>query len=145
MAKKELFKPRSLGFLMGKLNAFPVDRQGFDLESIKKAIAVLERGTGLVMFPEGTRSKDGILQEGKIGVGMLARKVVVPIVPAYLANTKKAWFNLARGKRLIARMGPPMTANWIEERANNKEGYKEITEELMKRIALLGTQVESGG
>jgi 1-acyl-sn-glycerol-3-phosphate acyltransferase len=134
MAKKELFEVPIQGKFIAKVNAYPVDRFGFDLEVIKTSIKYLKEGKALIMFPEGTRSKDGQIKEGKIGVGMLARKAGVPIVPAYIANTKKAWWNFLKGKRMITRFGQIIPADWINSRENSKEGYKEITDLLMQRI-----------
>ncbi len=134
MAKKELFEVPIQGPLIAKVNAFPVDRFGFDLDVIKTSISLLKEGKPLIMFPEGTRSKDGVIKEGKIGVGMLARKAGVPIVPAYLENTRKAWWNLFKGKRMITRFGEIIDADWINSRPKNKDGYKEITDLLMERI-----------
>lgn len=137
MAKKELFDIPVEGWLIKKLNAFPVDRFGLDLAAIKKSIEALESGRVLVMFPEGTRSKDGKLQDGKIGVGMLARKAGVPIVPVYIENSKKAWFNFITGKRFTVKFGDPITADWIKAQDNSKIGYKSIADEVMCRIAEL--------
>jgi 1-acyl-sn-glycerol-3-phosphate acyltransferase len=137
MAKKELFKIPIEGWLIKHLNAFPVDRFGFDLAVIKKSLEILDSGKALVMFPEGTRSKDGKIREGKIGIGMLARKAGVPIVPVYIVNSKKAWFNFLTSKRFVTRFGPLIDAEWIKAQENSKEGYKAITDEVMKRIVEL--------
>ena len=72
--------------------------------------------------------------EGKIGVGMLAYKAGVPIVPAYIENTKKAWWNLLKGKRMKVKFGDVIDADWIQSVPGSKEGYKQITELLMQRI-----------
>jgi 1-acyl-sn-glycerol-3-phosphate acyltransferase len=137
MAKRELFKTFLLRNLIGRLNAFPVNRGVLDIDAIKQAIAVLGEGKILLMFPEGTRSKDGQLREGKLGAGLLARKAGVPIVPVYLFNTTDAWQNLFRGKRLTILYGKPIAAEWIDGREDSKTGYKEITDELMRRIKAL--------
>ena len=137
MAKKELFKPFLLGKFISKVNAFPVDRFGFDLEVIKVSIGLLKEGRALIMFPEGTRSTDGRIKNGKIGVGMLARKAVVPIVPVYLGNTRKAWWNLLLGRRMVIRFGDAIESEWIEAQPNSKEGYKLITDRLMELIRSL--------
>jgi 1-acyl-sn-glycerol-3-phosphate acyltransferase len=139
MAKKELFKPFILGWFISRVNAFPVDRFGFDLEVIRKSLYVLEEGKALIMFPEGTRSRDGDVGEGKIGVGMLARKARVPIVPTFLENSRKAWWNFLTGKRLKVIFGPIMTLEWINSKENSKAGYKEITDELTRRIRAIKT------
>lgn len=142
MAKKELFEVPIQGQLIRRVNAFPVDRFGFDIEVIKKSISFLKEGKALIMFPEGTRSKDGIIKEGKIGVGMLARKAGVPIVPAYIENTNKSFCNFLKGKRMITRFGAPIEAEWINSRPNNKAGYKEISDLLMERIRALQAEKE---
>jgi 1-acyl-sn-glycerol-3-phosphate acyltransferase len=134
MAKKELFKSFFLGWFIKRVNAFPVDRFGFDLEVIKKSISLLKQGKALIMFPEGTRSKDGQIMEGKIGVGMLAHKAGVPIVPVYMENTKKAWMNLFLGKRMKVSFGEVIDKDWICSRPGTKEGYSEITSLLMAKI-----------
>ncbi len=81
MAKEELFHIPLLGNIFYKLNAFPVKRNSGDLGAIKRAMAILKEGQALVLFPEGTRSKDGKLQEAKDGVALLAKKTGATIVP----------------------------------------------------------------
>jgi 1-acyl-sn-glycerol-3-phosphate acyltransferase len=71
-----------LGKLITALNSIPVDRGSSDVSSFKKALKVLEKGSPLLVFPEGTRSLDGSLQSAKAGVGLLAIKAKVPILPA---------------------------------------------------------------
>ncbi|MCD6162155.1 MAG: 1-acyl-sn-glycerol-3-phosphate acyltransferase [candidate division Zixibacteria bacterium] len=134
MAKKELLKPFILGRLLTKLNAFPVDRFGFDIDVIKKSILFLKQGKALIMFPEGTRSSDGRVMEGKIGVGMLACKAETPIVPAYIENTKRAWWNFLLGKKMKISFGRIIDSEWIKSCGKSKTGYKIVTDELMKRI-----------
>jgi len=134
MAKKELFKPFLLGHLLPRVNAFPVDRFNFDLDVIKKSITFLKEGKALIMFPEGTRSTNGQIMDGKIGVGMLAQKTGAPIVPVYLENTKKAWWNLFMGKRMKVAFGRIIDSGWIKSQVHSKEGYKTITNELMNRL-----------
>ena len=141
MAKKELFESALLGRFIARVNAFPVDRFNFDIDVIRKSISFLREGKVLIMFPEGTRSKDGQIKEAKTGVGMLAKKAGVAIVPVYLQNTRKAWWNFIEGKRMIIAFGPPLSADWIKSRPPGKAGYREITDELMRRIVNLKRQV----
>ena len=77
----ELFEVPLFGGLIRKLHAFPVKRNSGDLGAIKKAMAILGEGHALVLFPEGRRSKDGKLQEGKDGVSLLAKKTGATIIP----------------------------------------------------------------
>ena len=142
MAKKELFKSLLMRSILSRLNTLPVDRFGFDMEVIKKSLAVLRQGGALVMFPEGTRSKNGKIHEGKIGVGMLAKKAAVPIVPACIENSKKAWLNFFQGKRLSVIFGKVVEVEWINAMQNSKNGYEEIADEVMKRIKTLKQEID---
>ena len=72
MAKSELFKLPVLGFLIRRVGAFPVKRGTADRTALRKAVELLESGEIVGMFPEGTRSLDGKLQEPELGVGMIA-------------------------------------------------------------------------
>ncbi len=143
MAKKELFEPFLLGHLISRVNAFPVDRFNFDLDAIKKSISFLKKGKALIMFPEGTRSANGQIKDGKIGAGMLAQKAGVSIVPVYIENTKKAWWNLFLGKRMKVTFGRIIDSGWICSQAHSKEGYKIITDKLMNRLKELQTAAKT--
>jgi len=73
MAKEELFRIPLFGRLIRGLNARPVRRDGSDTRALKAALAQLQEGHALLVFPEGTRGEEGQpLREGKPGVGMLA-------------------------------------------------------------------------
>lgn len=80
-AKEELFKIPVLGFIIKKLNAFPVSRGKSDRAALKKSVEILEDGNTLVIFPEGTRSKTdelGEFQEGASFIAMKANAIIVP-------------------------------------------------------------------
>ncbi|MDP8233865.1 MAG: lysophospholipid acyltransferase family protein [Candidatus Saelkia tenebricola] len=92
MAKKELFSfNRFFGGFISSVGAFPVNRGKVSKDTIKKAIAVLNSGRALIMFPEGGRSKDGSIQEGEPGCVWLARLTGVLIVPAKIYGSDKAF------------------------------------------------------
>jgi 1-acyl-sn-glycerol-3-phosphate acyltransferase len=81
MAKKELFNNIILKFLLPLAGAFPVNRQEADLIAIKKAYLVLKEGNVLGLFPEGTRSRNGIMQKAYNGAALIAVRSGVPILP----------------------------------------------------------------
>ena len=64
MAKKEVFNSRVLGEVVSFLNAFPVNRDSLDRKGIKNSIGILNSDEVLCMFPEGTRSTEGVIKEG---------------------------------------------------------------------------------
>jgi 1-acyl-sn-glycerol-3-phosphate acyltransferase len=90
MARRTLFVG-TFGRLIRSVNAFPVDRDRADLQAVREAIGLLERGRCLLIFPEGTRSRDGRLAPMRSGFGMLARRTGAPIVPVYIDGAFRAW------------------------------------------------------
>jgi len=99
MAKAELFNNPFAGALLSAVHAFPVRRQISDIRAIREAIRRVRSGDGLLIFPEGGRSQDGTIGRGREGIGFLAEKLNVPIVPAYIDGTGRV---MPRGSRRIA-------------------------------------------
>ncbi len=90
MAKKELFKIPLLGPLIKALGAYPVDRGGGDVGSIKKTIALVEEGELVGIFPQGHRHSgvDPRTTEIKHGVGMVAYHTKACVLPVFIDNKK---------------------------------------------------------
>ena len=90
MAKKELFSNPMMRFLLAGYGVHPLDRTGADLRALNRAKSQLTvEGRVIILFPEGTRSRNQILQSGKPGVAHLASITGAPIVPFGLAGTSK--------------------------------------------------------
>ncbi|MDR3112262.1 MAG: 1-acyl-sn-glycerol-3-phosphate acyltransferase [Elusimicrobiota bacterium] len=89
MAKRELFNIPVFGWLISQTNAFPVKRGATDIPAMRNAFSLLENGHLLLMFPEGTRSKDGKISKARAGVGMVSCNAQVPVIPAKIENTNK--------------------------------------------------------
>lgn len=81
MAKEELFKNKLFGWFITKLGAFPVKRGAGDMQVIDDAVGILDSGRHLVIFPEGTRSRDGKVGRGKTGVALIAAKSGADVLP----------------------------------------------------------------
>ena len=134
MAKEELFENSLFGWLISKFNAFPISRGSFDREGIKRATQVLREGNALLVFPEGTRSKDGNLREPKSGAAKLALDTRVPIVPAcidYSGSWLKAFF---QRRKIKIKFGSPIKPEEFFSIPGNKEGYLRLTHKIMQRI-----------
>ena len=71
MARSSLFKNKIFGKVLTSVNAFPLKREGADLSAMRMAIDRLSHGRAVLIFPEGTRSKNGNLGTAKAGIGFL--------------------------------------------------------------------------
>ena len=90
MAKKELFCTPLASRFFSAINVFPVKRDSADLSALKEAMRRVRRGEPLVLFPEGSRRFDGASHEPYSGIGFLAAKLNVPVIPAFVKGTEKA-------------------------------------------------------
>jgi len=90
MARDTLFVSL-FGSMIRGLNAFPVKRGAGDTKALKEYIARVRDGNVVMLFPEGTRTADGRIQPLLSGVGMLATRAGVPVVPTYIAGSFGAW------------------------------------------------------
>jgi len=133
MAKEELFYNPIFGFILRKLNAFPVKRGTADRKAIKKALEVLNNNQVLGIFPEGTRSKDGKLKEPEPGVALIAAKSKKAVlVPAAIIGNYKLF------SRIDVRLGKPMSFDkyYQSERLSSRQ-LKDISVELFDEVAKL--------
>lgn len=89
MAKEELFRSKLLAAWMRWVGTFPVRRGTADRKALKHAIDLLNQGRVVCIFPEGTRSPDGKLQNPELGIGLIALKSQAPIVPVAVIGTDK--------------------------------------------------------
>ncbi|MFW6149894.1 MAG: lysophospholipid acyltransferase family protein [Atribacterota bacterium] len=87
IGKQEVFENPFLGFFARALGAIPVDRKKVNFTSIKKSISLLKNNHIIGIFPEGTRSLDGKLQELNSGMLKIALKTSSPIVPVGINGT----------------------------------------------------------
>jgi 1-acyl-sn-glycerol-3-phosphate acyltransferase len=115
VAKQELFNKRWQAWILNRLGAFPIKRGEADQESMETARLVLERGGALVIFPEGTRHRQGPLARPKRGAGRLALETGAPVVPIAILGSERA----RRGWRIRPvwvriRCGRPLTFPRVE-------------------------------
>jgi 1-acyl-sn-glycerol-3-phosphate acyltransferase len=129
MAKQELFSVPILGFLIKRTNAFPVKRGKQDLNAFRNAFSLLKNKKSLLMFPEGTRSKTGIMGKARAGVGMVACTCQVPIVPVKIVNTN----NMKKFKRLEIKYGKPV----YPPKEYTKDDYLKLSEKVLNEIKSL--------
>jgi 1-acyl-sn-glycerol-3-phosphate acyltransferase len=116
MTKKEAFINRPVAWLLSSLGAFPIDRQGGDQEAMDTTKAILERGDGVLIFPEGTRTRPGPLARPKRGIGRLALDTGAPVIPVAIIGSedvRKGW--RIRPHKVRIRAGAPLTFPQVHE------------------------------
>jgi 1-acyl-sn-glycerol-3-phosphate acyltransferase len=141
MAKQELFDAPVIGEWTKRVKCIPVDRGKNSIRGIKEAIRRIKRGSVIGVFPEGTRSVNGDLQEAKTGTGFLIIKANVPVVPVYVYGSSEA-FPKGKGLKVGTRVGaivgePMMPKEFSSMRDKGKEGYEAVSNMVMERIAEL--------
>ena len=126
MAKKELFENSLLESFFSKAGAFPVDREGIDINAIKTALRLLKDGETIGVFPEGTRNKTkAITLPFKEGVTRIATKTNKVIVPFGIDGEYKL------GKQINLNIGEPIDMGTID-----KENQTQYLEEKVKELIL---------
>lgn len=134
MAKEELFKQNILFTgLIKFFGAFPVSRGKGDTAVIDTSIEKLEQGRNLVIFPEGTRSKDGKVGPGKTGVALIAAVAQTKIVPVGIIFEG----NLKFRRKVIVRYGTPVTPAEIGVTGTDPRSLKKIKLRIMEEITSL--------
>lgn len=138
LARKTLFRPPLFDSLLPRLQAIPVDQENPDMVGLKRIIAMARSGVPVILFPEGSRSYDGILQPAMPGIGLVLSKSGVPVVPARIFGAHSAWPRGGRPRpfhpiRIV--FGPAFTPQ--SDQADKKKRYQELGEQVMERIALL--------
>ena len=140
MAKAEFMRIPVLGWLLKKAGIFAVERGKSDVGAIKTAMKYLKGGESVLIFPEGTRIKNGVDKNGNqaeahAGAAMLAVRTGVPLIPVYIPP-KKNWFRFT--KVVIGEAYYPQ----VEGRKGSAEVYQMIADELLARIYRLEGQVK---
>lgn len=131
MARHDLFSSRFSSWWLNSVGAFPVKRDSADLSAVKQAIRCVKGGRGLLLFPEGTRQEPGKSDgEPEAGVGFLAAKLGVPVIPVWVKGTDQAWpkgAKFLKSARVTVRFGKQIP---IERRMPYSDIAKTIMDEI---------------
>ncbi len=140
-ARRSLWSGRVASWWLDHVECIPVDRDSGDIGAIKRVLQALHEERAVVLFPEGTRSPDGRLQKPKAGVGLLACKTGVPVVPCRVFGSHTAFGKgqaVPRpGSPVTVVFGAPIAAVDYDDRATGKERYQLASERIFARIAAL--------
>lgn len=137
LAKRELFNNPLFTFLLKGWGAFPVNRYSADSRALRWVRAMLELGRAVVMFPEGTRSRDlEGLKRGRVGTALVAAQTGVTIIPIgihgtdNLQNILKVFMPIAK---IRISVGEPFK---VKPSVNGRAQLQRATDEIMARVAL---------
>ena len=133
MAKEELFYSK-VGWLVRFLGAFPVKRGEADRQSLRAADTQLKAGKIFMIFPEGTRSKIHQLGQGHVGLGMIALRAGVPVVPVAVWGSEYTFKKLR--PRVTISYGKPLLLAPRGKKIT-REDIEEATNEVMRHIAAM--------
>src|ERR1017187_8781430 len=146
LARESLFRFPGIGALLRSWNAVPVDRDGGGAKGLKAILDRLLAGGAIILFPEGTRTKDGQLQPARSGIGLTVIKSTAPVVPVRVFGTFEAYgrhVRFPRPKRVAVKYGQPMRFEQLRaeakvcSKARLKAIYQQVADELMAAIARL--------
>lgn len=127
------------GGLLKKLGVIWIDREGYDFEAFRDASIFLRKGGIVGLAPEGRRSKDGQLLEGKPGAVLLAMKNKVPVLPAAVLGSADMVKSFVKLKKMQIKVifGKPFELPQTAEGQNEKEILELGVTEVMCQIAAL--------
>ncbi|KKZ73622.1 lysophospholipid acyltransferase family protein [Streptomyces showdoensis] len=150
LAKQEYFtgpglKGRLTAAFFRGVGQIPVDRSGKEAgrAAIREGLGVLGRGELLGIYPEGTRSHDGRLYKGKVGVAVMALTAGVPVVPCAMVGTfeiQPPGRVLPRIRRVTIRFGEPLDFSRHAGMQGERAVVRAVTDEIMYAILGLSGQ-----
>ncbi|MFG3281122.1 lysophospholipid acyltransferase family protein [Streptomyces sp. NPDC048111] len=150
LAKQEYFtgpgvKGRLTAAFFRAVGQIPVDRSGKEAgqAAIREGLGVLSRDELLGIYPEGTRSHDGKLYKGKVGVAVMALKAGAPVIPCAMVGTfeiQPPGQTLPKIKRVSIRFGEPLDFSRYAGMEGDKAILRAVTDEIMYKIMELSGQ-----
>ena len=140
-ARRSLWNSKIASWWLNNVETIPVERDSGDIGAIKRVLQALKEDRAIVLFPEGTRSPDGQLQKAKPGVGLMACKTGVPVVPCRVYGSFAAFGKGAAiprfGTPVTIVYGPPIPASDYDDPSVGKARYELAAQRIMDRIAAL--------
>lgn len=140
LARKTLLKWPFFGPLFPAMNVIPVERDGNDMSALREVVKKVREGNAIVLFPEGTRSKDGQLQPARAGIGLIIAKTRAPVLPMRIFG---AYESFPKGSKklhftpITVVVGEPIYFTPEELEPSSRETYQRLSDRVMEGIAAL--------
>jgi 1-acyl-sn-glycerol-3-phosphate acyltransferase len=146
LARDTLFAVPVVGAAIRALNSVPVDRDGGGGAGLKSILDRLEKGGGILLFPEGTRTADGEPQPARAGIGLTVIKSTAPVIPVRVFGTYEVWGRRRRWPKLgklAVKYGHPLDFAELRTEARRcsksrlKGIYLQVAKQIMAEISKL--------
>ena len=146
LARENLFRFPVMGWVLHQWQVVPVDREGGGARGLKAILDRLKQGGAILLFPEGTRSKDGKLQPARSGIGLTVIKSTAPVIPVRVFGTFRAYgrhMKLPRPLPVGVKYGRPLDFAGLRAEAKGcskdrlKQIYQQAADQIMKAIGKL--------
>src|SRR5262245_12581875 len=146
LARESLFRFPVVGTILRAVNSVPVDRDGGGAAGLKAILGRLLAGGGIILFPEGTRTRDGRLQPARSGIGLTVIKSDAAVVPVRVFGTFEAFgrhLKFPRPYPIVVKYGQPILFDRLRAESEGcskqrlKEIYQQVSGEIMAAIAKL--------
>lgn len=137
LGKAELFENPMWRWFFRAMQVIPIKRGRGDLAALEAATEALRAGAILLIFPEGHRSRNGLLQKGRGGAVRLAMRAQVPLVPVAVTGTQGGLGDTLRGKPVELRIGKPYRVEPTPDGKIPPDLMDYLTTEMMLRVAAL--------
>ena len=137
LARHTLFKPPIASWLLPSIGSIPVNQNSPGPSSLKNIFEVFKNKGTLVLFPEGQRTFDGNLRKAEPGIGMIAARANVPVVPVHIIGSREAMprngsWHPFRPIRVV--YGKPMRFTGDPK---NRQDFQKFADEIMSAISKL--------
>lgn len=144
LAKIEIFANPIAGWFFRNMNVIPIRRGKRDLAALDAAAEALRNGAVLLIFPEGHRSRNGILQPGRGGAIRLAMQAGVPIVPMAITGTEHGFRGTLRREPVHITIGEPYRIEPLPDNKIPADVMDRLTTEMMLKIAAMLPPAQRG-
>ena len=144
LARGSLFNSKIFTWILKQCRSLPIKRGEENAALFRQVIKTTKEGYKVALFPEGTRSKDGELQEALPGIGLLVTKANCPVIPVYIDGAYEGWNCHRKKPKLFGKItivfGEPI--DFSKREGDRKELQRAIGGEIMKEVAKLKKELK---
>lgn len=139
LARGTLFDSKFFSWILKQCRSLPIKQGGENAALFRQVVKITQKGHKVTLFPEGTRSRDGLLHAPLPGIGLLVMRAQCPVIPMYIEGTYDAWSCHRKRPKLFGEItlviGKPI--DFSKREGDRKVIQREIGNEIMEKIAAL--------